>query len=486
VNVLAIDQGTSATKALLIGPGQEILGTAEVAVPVRAAGDAVEADPELLLESVLAAGRQALAAARAPAGAVALANQGETVLAWDRRTGRPLTPAIVWQDRRSAAVCARLAADAGWLAEVTGLPLDPYFAAPKMTWLRENLTRDGVVTTTDSWLLARLGAGYLTDASTASRTMLLDLDAADWSPRACAAFGIDPAELPAVADCAGAAGQTAAFGAPVPVAGLAVDQQAALAAQGCLAAGQAKCTYGTGAFLLAATGDRAVRSAAGLSASVAWRLDGVPAYCLDGQVYTAGSAIGWLTEAGIISGPAELDGVGATVSGGDGVRFVPALAGLGAPHWRPDARGAFLGLSLGTSRAHLIRAVLDGLAASVALLAASVATDLGRPLAALRVDGGLTRSRLLLQAQADLLQLPVEVYRVPDATALGVAALARLGTGQAASLAEAVGPAAPESVVDPAISADEAAERLAGFAAALAAVLAATPAAGPAAGLAGR
>ncbi len=185
---------------------------------------------------------------------MALANQGETVLAWDRRTGRPLTPAIVWQDRRSAGVCARLAGQADGLAAITGLPLDPYFAAPKMTWLRENLTADGVVTTTDTWLLARLGAGYVTDAATASRTMLLDLDTADWSERACEVFGLSPAALPAVSDCAEVVGETAAFGPPVPVAGLAVDQQAALLGQHCLQAGQAKCTYGTGAFLLAATG----------------------------------------------------------------------------------------------------------------------------------------------------------------------------------------------------------------------------------------
>jgi len=473
VNVLAIDQGTSATKAILAGPGQEILGAAEVPVTTRAAGGAVEADPEQLLESVLTAGRQALTAARAPAHAVALANQGETVLAWDRRTGRPLTPAIVWQDRRSAGVCARLAPQAGWLAQVTGLPLDPYFAAPKMTWLRENLTRDGVVTTTDSWLLARLGAGYVTDAATASRTMLLDLDGADWSARACAAFGLDRAALPAVTDCAGIAGETTAFGAPLPVAGLAVDQQAALAAQGCLAAGQAKCTYGTGAFLLAATGEQAVRSTAGLSASVAWRLAGRPAYCLDGQVYTAGSAVRWLTEVGIAGSAAGLDAAAASVPDTGGVQFVPALAGLGAPHWRPDARGAFLGLGLATSRAHLIRAVLDGLAAAVALLARSVAADLGAPLTVLRADGGLTRSQVLLQAQADLLQVPVEVYRSPDATALGVAALARLGAGAAATLTEAVGPVLPQQVVEPAMDPAQAAQRLADYEAALALVLAA-------------
>jgi glycerol kinase len=474
VHILAIDQGTSATKALLVGPGQQVLGVGQVPVGVRAVGpDGVEADPEDLYQSVIAAGEEALAAARAPADAIALANQGETVLAWDRRTGRPLTPAIVWQDRRSVPVCQRLAGSAPRLAQITGLPLDPYFAAPKMTWLRENLTTDGVVTTTDTWLLARLGGGYVTDAATASRTLLLDLDAADWSAEACALFGLDPDGLPEVADCAAITGETSAFGKAVPVAGLAVDQQAALLAERCFTAGQAKCTYGTGAFLLATTGAAAVRSASGLSASVAWRLAGTPTYCLDGQVFTAGAAVRWLVEVGLLRDANELDQAAGSVPGSGGALFVPSLAGLGAPYWLPAARGAFLGLGLSTTGPHLIRAVIDGLAASVALLAGSVADDLGGPLTVLRADGGLTRSRLLMQAEADLLQLPVEVCRTPDATALGVAALARIGMGEAAGVEQAVGPADVETVIEPRIGADEAAERMAGFAAALQATLAA-------------
>jgi glycerol kinase len=467
LNVLAIDQGTSATKALLTGPGNEVLGTGEVPVRTRTVGaDGVEADPEELFASVLAAGRRALAAAGAPAHAVALANQGETVLAWDRATGAPLSPAIVWQDRRAATVCDRLRDRADELTAITGLPLDPYFAAPKMAWLREHRTADGVVTTTDTWLLRRLGAGYVTDAATASRTMLLDLDTVTWSAPACEAFGIDAALLPAVADCAGVCGETTAFGdRPLPVAGIAVDQQAALLAEGCLAAGDAKCTYGTGAFLLVTSGTKAARSSSGLSASVAWRLDGDATYCLDGQVYTAGAALRWLTSVGLLDSADQLDSVGGTVPDTGGVTFVPALAGLGAPHWAPDARGAFTGLRLGTERGHLVRAVAEGIAASVALLVRAAIDDLGRPLTALRVDGGLTRSRLLMQAQADLLQVPVLVCRTPDATALGVAAFARLGMG--ASLAEAVPPAELEATVDPSVSPDEAAERAVVFRAAV-------------------
>ena len=389
MNVLAIDQGTSATKALLVAPGGEVLGRAEVPVRTRSVGaDGVEADPAELLESVVTAGRRALAAAQAPAQAVALANQGETVLAWDRRSGTPLSPAIVWQDRRAASVCARLADRGAELAAITGLPLDPYFAAPKMTWLRENLTGAGTVTTTDTWLLHRLGARYVTDAATASRTMLLDLGSVAWSAAACTAFGLDPGALPAVADCAGIVGETTAYGLSLPVAGIAVDQQATLLAQRCLTAGDAKCTYGTGAFLLVTTGPSAPQPGSGLSASVAWRLGGAATYCLDGQVYTAGSALRWLCGIGVLGAPADLDAVSGTVADAGGVIFVPALAGLGAPYWAPAARGVFTGLHLGTERGHLARAVAEGIAASVTLLVLAACADIGAPVGSLRVDGG--------------------------------------------------------------------------------------------------
>ena len=401
---------------------------------------------------------------------MALANQGETVLAFDRRTGRPLTAAIVWQDRRSATVCERLSGSAERLAAITGLPLDPYFAAPKMTWLRENVTEDGVITTTDSWLLHRLAGVYVTDAATASRTMLLDLDAVRWSDRACGAFGIDPRALPRVAGCAEVIGETTAFSdRPLPVAGIAVDQQAALYAHGCVSKGDAKCTYGTGAFLLVTTGEKAARSSAGLSASVAWRVSDSTTYCLDGQVYTAGSALRWLTEIGVLPSPADLDPVAGTVPDSGGVTFVPALAGLGAPHWAPRAKGQLAGLTLATTKGHVARAVAEGIAASVAVLAAAVAADLGAPLTSLRVDGGLTRSRVLLQAQADLLQVPVLVSRTPDATALGVAALARRALGEpaqseVAQREEAESPPAEvELIVHPAMTAAQSAERMAGY-----------------------
>jgi len=462
VSVLAIDQGTSSTKALVVGAGGDVLGMAEVPVhPRLVGGDGVEQDPEELWESVVAAGTVALRDAGVSVSAVGLANQGETVLAWDRADGRPRSAAVSWQDRRARSVCARLAAHAEELAAITGLPLDPYFAAPKMAWLREHVTRDGVVTTTDAWLVHRLTGAFVTDAATASRTALLDLDRGEWSPLACARFAVDPTDLPAIVGCAGPVGETTAFGPALPVAGLAVDQQAALFAEGCLDAGDAKCTYGTGAFLLATTGARPRRSRSGLVACIAWRIGGAITHCLDGQVYTAGAAVQWLERVGLVAVAAAVDASAGAVSSADGVMFVPALAGLAAPFWKPSARAAFVGLTLATERAHLVRAVLEGIAAQVAALAAAMEADLGAPLARLRVDGGLARSRVLLQAQADLLQRAVEVYPSPHATAIGVAALAGLGIGAVATPRAAVGTWRPAAVYEPRIDAAEAHERLA-------------------------
>jgi glycerol kinase len=482
MRVLAIDQGTSSTKALVVDDDGSVLAQHEIAVHPVALDDTpeghggVEQDPEELWRSVVDAGMGALAAVGSPVDAVALANQGETVLAWDRATGAPLAPALVWQDRRSAAVCERLAADR-WderLAALTGLELDPYFVAPKITWLRENVTRDGVATTTDTWLLHRLCGAFVTDAATASRSLVLDLDAVTWSDDACDAFGIDATTLPDIVTCAEAVGETTVFSGAVsgasasgalPVVGLAVDQQAALFAERCLEPGEAKCTYGTGAFLLATIGAKARRSTSGLVACVAWQLPGAggtreTTYCLDGQVYTVGAAVGWLTEIGVIEHASDLDRLGSTVSGTGGATFVPALAGLAAPFWKPNARGAFTGLSLATGRAELVRALVEGIAAQCGWLARGAGTDLGAPLTRLRVDGGLTQSRLLMQVQADLLQAPVEVYASPHATALGVAAFARLGAGAAATAADAVGSWKPSAVYEPTISHDEAEERL--------------------------
>ncbi|MEO3851274.1 FGGY family carbohydrate kinase [Streptomyces sp. B8F3] len=442
--VLAIDQGTSGTKALVVDPearegdGSGVVALAEVPVtPDYLPDGGVEQDPAQLLASVLAAGRQAVAAADRPVHAVALANQGETVLAWDRATGKPLSRAVSWQDSRAQRQCDARADAAEWVARRTGLVLNPYFSAPKMTWLRENGVREGVVTTTDTWLLHHLTGAYVTDAATASRSLLLDLDAVDWDPELVALFGLDPAELPRIVACDEVAGTTAAFGTEIPVAGLVVDQQAALFGEGCLTAGTAKCTYGTGAFLLANTGEAAVRSGSGLTTSVAWRARGATPYCVDGQVYTEASAVRWLTELGLVGSAAELDEVAAADAAG--VVCVPSFAGLAAPWWRSEATASFAGLTLASRREHLVLAVLQGVAAQVAEVTGLVAADLGGgPLTRLRVDGGLTRSRTLMQAQADLSQVPVDVYPSPHATALGAAALARMALEPELPAADAV------------------------------------------------
>ncbi|WP_445282172.1 FGGY family carbohydrate kinase [Streptomyces sp. DSM 118148] len=470
--VLAVDQGTSGTKALVVCPERGVVGTGFAAVrPRHLPGGLVEVDPEALYASVLEAGRAALAEAGENVVAMGLANQGETVLAWDDATGRPLTDALVWQDRRAETVCAQLAGRAEELRQLTGLPLDPYFAAPKMAWIRRHLTRDGVVTTSDAWLVHRLTGAFVTDAATAGRTQLLDLDGAHWSARALETYGLLGERLPEIADNAQAVGTTRAFGPEIPLTGLIVDQQAALLAQRVTGPGGAKCTYGTGAFLLAHTGGAPRRGDSGLVSCVAWRLAGDTGYCLDGQVYTAASAVRWLTDLGVISSAADLDPVGGAVPDSGGVTFVPALAGLAAPWWRGDLRGSLTGLGLDTGPGHLVRALCEGLAAQVTELARAAATDLGAPLETLRVDGGLTRSALLMQTQADLLQRPVEVSALPDATALGAAALARLGADPALSVSEALPDWKPAAVYEPRIPADLAAERLAGFRTAVAALL---------------
>jgi glycerol kinase len=453
--VLAIDQGTSATKALVVAADGGVLAEAERALAVSTpAPGVVRADPEALWDSVLAAGRRALAEAGGQVDVVALANQGETVLHWDPVTGRPLSPCVVWQDRSAAEVCTRLRAAGPRLTGISGLPLDPYFSAPKMRWLRDRVGGGGVITTTDTWLLHRLTGEFATDVTTASRSMLLDLASGTWSDEAWELFGLDEPR-PRLVRNDEVVGVTTAFGGELPVAGAIVDQQSALWAQRCRSAGEAKCTYGTGAFLLVNAGRRPVRSAAGLSSSIAWDVSGRRDWCLDGQVYTVGQALSWLREVGLLGSAGDLDTVGATVPDTAGVVFVPALAGLAAPHWQPSATGGFLGLTLGASRAHLVRAVCVGIAAQVATLVEAAAADLGGAMARLRIDGGLTRSRLLVQTQADLLQAPVEVASAWHATALGAADLGlRAVTG--AGLPEPP----PGAVVEPVRSAEWAREQL--------------------------
>jgi glycerol kinase len=435
--VLAIDQGTSGTKAVVLDALDGVLATVEVPVhPVHGSGGAVEVSPNELLASVLDAGRRALERARRPVQAISLANQGETVLAWDRVTGEPLSRAIVWQDRRSESLVTQLAAARDKVASRTGLVLDPYFSAPKMAWLRRNVTSAGVVTTSDSWLIHSLCGEFVTDVSTASRSLLTGIDDVEWDPELLDVFGLQDEALPRIVACDEVVGTTVLFGAPIDVAGLIVDQQAALLGELCLEPGSAKCTFGTGAFLLANTGERPVHSSAGLTASVAWRLRGRTSYCIDGQVYAAASAVRWLQELGLINGPEDID----TMAGddADGVLSVPALAGLAGPWWRADATATFTGMTLATRSSHLVFATVQGIAAQVAELAESIGADLGAPLQRLRVDGGLVRCRTLMQATADILQIPVDVYPLEHATALGAAATGLLALQPSLAVADAV------------------------------------------------
>lgn len=473
MNVLAIDQGTSATKAVVLGPGGAVLGEGNAPVMPRAEADGtVTQDPQELLDSIIDAGRIALRAARVSVGAVGLGNQGETVLAWDRATGAPLGEAISWQDRRAATIVRELDQHAERLAALSGLPLDPYFAAPKMAWLRRRTPSDAVITTIDCWATHQLTGAFVTDAATASRTMLLDLASCEWSPEACEIFGLASDLQPQLVGNAEVVGETGAFGGRLPVTGLIVDQQAALLAQSCLATGDAKCTYGTGAFILANAGQQPPRPKTGLAASVAWKLPGKLSFCLDGQVYTAAAAVSWLQELGLLRDPRELDaGFTGGAPSSDAPIFVPALAGLGAPYWSPGARGGWVGLSLATRARDLVHAVVWGIAAQVASLAKAVEHDLGTALKRLRVDGGLSRSTRMMQAQADLLQMPIERYPSPDATSRGVGALALLGCGATSALQEAIGAWVPSGVFEPQIGPDQATEQLARYEAAARALI---------------
>lgn len=456
MTVLAIDQGTSGTKAIVVSEDGSVLGIGEEQVrPTYLAGGGVEQDPAELLSSVLTAGHRAIAAAGQPVTAISIANQGETVLAWDLQTGTPLSKALVWQDRRAEAFCRSKSGEKDWVEQRTGLVLDSYFSAPKMNWLRRNVTTEGVVTTSDTWLVHQLTGEFVTDAATASRSLLTDLDTMAWDAELLDVFELSGERLPRIVTNDAVVGKTDAFGSTALVGGLIVDQQAALLAQRCLESGTAKCTFGTGVFLLANVGPKGVRPTSGLTCSVAWNLRDSGAYCVDGQCYTAASAIRWIQDLGLIAAPGDLDLVAADDSGG--AYFVPALAGLAAPWWQSDAAASFTGMTLSTNRSHLVAAVLEGLAAQTAELVTAIEGDLAAPLSTLRVDGGLTRSRRLMQATADLTQLPIEVYPSSHATALGAAACARMAADPGLDVADAVPGWTAATTYQPKWSADRAA-----------------------------
>lgn len=456
--ILSVDQGTSGTKAVLLD-GFDVLAVAEVPVrPSYLPDGGVEISPAELLDSVLTAGRQVVAAGGVPPDMVTLANQGETVLAWDSQTGEPCSQAIVWQDSRSKAICRSLEPSSHRIRALTGLTLDPYFSAPKVRWLRDRVPDADVITTTDTWLLYQLSGEFVTDATTASRSLILDLDAGQWSEELTWLFGLGAEALPRIARNDEVIGESTLFGKPAAIGGVVVDQQAALIAQGCLTEGTAKCTYGTGAFLLANTGTSAPRSDSGLTTSIAYSINGLTSYCLDGQIYAAGSTLRWLVELGLLESPQALDSTASATNGG--VVFVPGLSGLAAPWWRSNQEGGFAGLGLATGRSEIVRAVVEGIAAHIATLVTAMGTE-GSAINRLQVDGGLTHSRVLMQTQADLLQIPVDRHESAHTTALGAAALARLAAGEATDLAEAVGTTYVKETFEPQWSADRAAEAMA-------------------------
>lgn len=444
--LLVLDAGTTSTRAIAFSLTGDIVASA--ARPITQhypASGWVEHDAG----EILACSRACLDAVAEQVGvdriaAIGMTNQRETVVFWDRTTGEPLARAIVWQDRRTAAICATLKVHEPMVQAKTGLLLDPYFTATKIRWAIANwpmvgaAARDGrlAVGTVESWLIWHLSGGttHVTDATNASRTMLMNLATSDWDADLLALFDVPAAALPSIVDCAGALATTSIAGRIIPITGAAGDQQAAAIGQGCLTPGMLKATYGTGCFLLAHAGAVAPVSHNRLLSTVAWRLNGRCAYALEGAIFVAGSAIQWLRDGlGIIASSAESEELAQSVPDNGGVSFVPALAGLGAPHWAPDARGLICGLSGGTTRAHVVRAALEAQGQQTADLVDALAAD-GVAAAVLRVDGGMVANNWLCQDLADSLGVVVERPRVIETTAMGAAMLAGVGVGLFADL----------------------------------------------------
>jgi glycerol kinase len=456
--LLAIDQGTTGTTALVMDTRGVTVGrfTREFAQHFPAPG-LVEHEPEEIWESVHVAVTGALAAAGIAGNRVAaigITNQRETTVLWDRATGKPVHRAIVWQDRRTSDTCARLKA-AGHEAQVrqtTGLVLDPYFSGTKVAWILDNVAGararaergELAFGTIDSYLVERLSGAartHVTDVTNASRTLLMSLATLDWDDAMLALFGVPRAVLPKIVGSAEIVARTSGF-APlpdgVPVAGIAGDQQAALFGQACFGVGDAKCTYGTGAFVLANIGNKPIASRFGLLTTVAWKVGGEVAFALEGSAFVAGAAVQWLRDGlGVIKNASEIEALARTVTSSEGVAFVPALSGLGAPYWDPGARGLICGITRGTTAAHLARATLEGIALEVTDLLQAMSDDLGRPLAKMRVDGGAAANDLLMQYQADVARTTIERPAELESTARGAAMLAGVGAGLFASTAEA-------------------------------------------------
>lgn len=444
--ILAIDQGTTGTTALLVDAACGVRAARTVELPNHFPEPGrVEHDAEEIWASVAAAVTGTLLGVDPRRlAAIGITNQRETTLLWDAKTGEAVHRAIVWQDRRTADRCEELRRQ-GLEPQIlarTGLVLDPYFSATKAEWILDHVlgARDAALTgamrlgTVESWLVFRMSGGaHVTDVSNASRTLLFDIERMIWDEELCALFRVPMAALPEVVDNARVVALTKGVGFlpdGIPITGLAGDQQAALFGQACFTPGMAKVTYGTGAFVLLLAGEKVPRSRHGLLSTVAWRLGGKTQYAVEGSAFVAGAAVQWLRDGlGLIASSAEVEALAASVPDSGGVFFVPALTGLGAPHWRPEARGLLAGLTRGTTRAHVARAVLDGIAHEVADILDAMTEDAARPLAELRVDGGAARNDLLMQRQCDLLGVPCARPRHLETTALGAAFLAGLGIG---------------------------------------------------------
>ena len=440
-HVLAIDAGTTGVTCLMVGEDGRIAGRGYREVPQYFPEPGwVEHDATEILECVRAAAREAIADAGKQPVTIGITNQRETVVLWERSSGKPVHRAIVWQDRRTAARCAALASKRDWIYERTGLIIDPYFSATKIEWLlreREMLDRylptELAIGTIDSWLIWQLtgGAVHATDPTNASRTMLYDINKHDWSDDLCQLFSVPIDMLPEVRRSSGDFGTTkrSMLGFEAPIAGVAGDQQAALFGQGCWTPGSGKNTYGTGAFLLMNAGPERPKAADGLLTTVACDAQGAPVYALEAAIFVAGAAVQWLRDGlGIIESAPETEQLARSIETTDGVYFVPALTGLGAPHWETAARGTIVGLTRGSGRAHIARAALEAMAYGTREVLDSMRGASGSSFDRVRVDGGATTNDWLMQFQADILGVPVERPDVVETTALGAAGLAGLAT----------------------------------------------------------
>jgi glycerol kinase len=437
--ILALDQGTTGSTAIVFGEdGRERgRGYSEFEQHFPEPGW-VEHDAAEIWDVTREVAKAALADAGVEGGdltGIGITNQRETVVAWDPKSGEPVHRALVWQDRRTAKRCDELREQDGvedLVRERTGLVIDPYFSGTKIEWLLRNApeAKDAVFGTIDSWLTFKLTGRHVTDYSNASRTLLFDIRKLAWDPDLCELLGVDPVRLPEPAPSAEVYGKTSEFGGEVPVAGIAGDQQAALFGQACHSPGEAKNTYGTGSFVLLNAGTEAPPAQEGLLTTVAWGLADETDYALEAAVFVTGAAVQWLRDGlGIISDAAESEALAASLDSNDDVYFVPALTGLGSPHWDPYARGTIVGLTRGTERAHLARAALEAIAYQTVDAVRAQERASGASIPALKADGGAVANAWLMQFQADVLGVPVIVPEIPETTALGAAYLAGIATG---------------------------------------------------------